>query len=166
MKKVVLGVVALALIAVSPSFAAADSHSSSSYAGQEILFGTHGHGDIDLNASTFTLPLAVGYQRMFMPGIQIGLRGNMSIASAAAPWKAQAWFTFNFDDNIADSLFFGAGAGVAKSAALNFAWGAEIGKRFELATGLMYRPTIEFAHVTSVGSANLYINFLNFSYVW
>lgn len=164
MKKVVLGVVAMALIAVSPSFAAADTNSSSSYAGHELLFGTNGTGAIDLNASTFTLPLNVAYQRMIMPNLQLGLRGGFTIASAALPWQVQAWITYNLDENIADSIFIGAGPGIAKG--IIFIWGLEVGKRFELAQGLMYRPTVEFQHVPSSSAANLLLNFLNFSYAW
>ncbi len=164
MKKLVLGVVAMALVAVSPSFAAADTHSSSSYMGHELLFGTNGSGNIDLNASTFTLPLTIAYQRMFMPNIQLGLRGNMTIASVAQAWTAQAWLTYNLEDNLADSMFIGVGPGIAKG--IIFVWGVEVGKRFELAPGLMYRPTVEFAHTPSSSAAELKLNFLNFSYVW
>ncbi len=164
MKKVVLGVVALALITVSPSFAAADTNSSSSYAGHELLFGTAGNGNIDLNASTFRLPLAIAYQRMMMPNIQVGIRGNMAIAATAEDWRAQVWLTYNLDENIADSIFIGAGPGIAKG--IIFIWGLEVGKRFELAQGLMYRPTVEFQHVPSSSAANLLLNFLNFSYAW
>lgn len=169
MRKVLLGVSLLATLALTPAFAAEKASTDVSHAahGSEVLFGTN-LGKLSITTGALTFRMDVGYQRLVMPNLQLGLRGGFGVASTAQAWEALAWATWNLDEKLSDSIFIGVGAGVTNPAGtMNFAAGAEVGKRFELCPGFMYRPTVAVAHTFDGGAYwNFNFNVFNFSYVW
>lgn len=176
MRNMLLGVFVFAAI-TAPAFAA-DSKMTSSDGGSEVLFGsalnnnTQGNFQLPTTAAasqTFSARLDVGYQRMVMPMLQLGIRGGFGIGVAAQPWNVAGWATWNFDEKINDAYFLGAGVGIVNSQVTGFldvSVGAEFGKRFELCPGLTYRPTLEARKLLNGGLTNVALNFLAFSYVW
>ncbi len=168
MKKLLLGVSLLATLALTPAFAAEKASSDMSAAhGSEVLVGTNS-GALTISGSAITWNMTLGYQRLVMPNLQVGLRGGFGIASTAQNWDALAWFTWNMDEKLNDSIFVGVGAGIKNNtAATNFAMGAEVGKRFELCPNFTYRPTVSLAHTFTTGANwDVAFNVFNFSYVW
>ncbi len=177
MRNMLLGVFVFAAI-TAPAFAA-DSKMAASDGGSEVLFGSAFTANTAGNFQTATNPLAtsqtfsarldVGYQRMVMPMLQLGIRGGFGIGVAAQAWNAMGWATWNFDEKINDAYFLGLGVGIVNqqiTGFLDIGVGAEFGKRFELCPGLAYRPTVSASKLLNGGLTNVAINFLAFSYVW
>jgi opacity protein-like surface antigen len=177
MKNMLLGVFVFAAI-TAPAFAA-DSKMTSSDGGSEVLFGsalnnnTQGNFRTAANpglatSQTFTARLDLGYQRMVMPMLQLGIRGGFGIGVAAQAWNAMGWATWNFDEKINDAFFLGVGVGIVNNQGgfLDVGVGAEFGKRFELCPGLTYRPTVEAMKLLNGSLTSVAINFVGFSYVW
>lgn len=165
MRKLVLGVLVLATFAMKPAFAA-------DYTGHEALFGSNNNNAIfGISGSTMTWNMQVGYLRNVMPNLQVGITGNLGI-DGTNNWEALAWGYWNFADNYADAIFFGIGAGVnevgtVSTSTISFKMAAEVGKRFELAHGLMYRPSVALTHLFATGATwDVAVNVVNFSYLW
>jgi hypothetical protein len=111
---------------------------------------------------------SVGYMRLLMPNIQVGLRGNFGTAAANAfvAWNAMVWADYNLDEKLNDSIFIGLGAGVS-GGPIVFNAAAEVGKRFELLHNLTWRPTLEVTHAfTATGNWIFNLNLINLSYLW
>ncbi|MBY0370650.1 hypothetical protein K2X33_08190 [bacterium] len=160
MRKVLLGVFVLATFAMKPAFGA-------DYQGHEALFGANNNnGILAFSGSSVSWNMNVGYLRNVMPNLQVGLTGNLSVTTATT-FEAMAWGYWNFADNYADAIFLGVGAGVKNATTTDFKMAAEIGKRFELAHGLMWKPSVGVTHLFATAATwDVAVNVFNFSYLW
>lgn len=171
MKKVLLGM----LLLVSPSFAAATAATDHSMVpgGSELLAGYVASNTATATITgapagtlTVTIPVTAGYMRTIMPNLQVGIRGNFTIATAAQSWKGLVWGTWNFDEKINESMFVGVGAGLV-GGTISFAAAAEIGKRFEILPHLTWRPALQVDHTFDGGAYwNFNAQLVSFSYIW
>lgn len=172
MRKVLLGVFVLATFAMTPVFAASTATTSASHdavQGNELLFGANSLTvPFTIDPLSVTMTANVGYQRALMPNIQVGLRGNMGIASTAQFWRANGWLVYNLDEKWTDSVFIGVGFGLNSGTAgfLDLDVAAEVGKRFEICHGLTWRPNLGMTKVLNGAVINFSLNVVNLSYMW
>jgi hypothetical protein len=175
MKKALLGVFVLATFAMTPVFAASTTTTTSTshetIQGNELLFGSNALTmPITISPFTVTVNAGVGYQRAVMANVQAGVRANMGIASAAQAWDVAPWLVYNLDEKWTDSIFIGAGLGIKNKQTvagyLDINIGAEVGKRFEVCHGLVWRPNVAMGKLLDGSNITWTLNLVNFSYMW
>ena len=189
--RIYASVLAFAFVVAGSAFGAAASTSSAPLC-ESVFGGTAGAasatgGGFDFGQGKWTFGAHAAYHHLFTDSIQLGGKlgfafgdGLGSTATTAVTGTGHQVMlmvgpTFNFmnttSGDISDAMFLFAGAGfsMAKVAgaasSTDFAFGAELGKRFKLWDNISYRPSFGFMKVGSAQVA-FNVNLLNVSILY